>query len=136
MGRNSQPHRKVLETHRVLKCTQTHPLGNQHQKGPICLWLAAEVTESWQSGASSTVPSQTPPPLTASQCHHVLPHPGEHLRLSPLLCNRCTERKKKPMAHMKEQIKAPEKIQLSNKGIQPIKCTVQNTSNQDAHRIG
>ena len=25
----------VGETHRGLECTQTHPLGNQHQKGPI-----------------------------------------------------------------------------------------------------
>ena len=35
------------ETHKVLECTQTHPPGNQHQKGPICLWVAEEVTESW-----------------------------------------------------------------------------------------
>ena len=34
------------ETHRVPKCTQAHPPGNQHQKGPICLWVAEEVTES------------------------------------------------------------------------------------------
>ena len=27
---------------------KTHPPGNQHQKGPICLWVAGEVTESWQ----------------------------------------------------------------------------------------
>ena len=26
----------------------THPPGKQHQKGPICLWVAGEVTESWQ----------------------------------------------------------------------------------------
>ena len=37
----------VRETHRVLEHTQTHPLGNQHQKGPICLRVAGEVTESW-----------------------------------------------------------------------------------------
>ena len=36
------------KTHRVLKHTQTHPPGNQHQKGPICLWVAEEVTESRQ----------------------------------------------------------------------------------------
>ena len=38
---------------------------------------------------------------------------------------------------MKEQIKAPEKIQLSNEEIanQPIRFTVQNTGNQDVHRI-
>ena len=40
------------------------------------------------------------------------------------------------MAQMKEQIKAPGKIQLSEKESQPIRCTVQNTGNQDAHRIG
>ena len=32
------------ETHRVLECTQAHRHGNQHQKGPICLWVAGEVT--------------------------------------------------------------------------------------------
>ena len=43
-----------------------------------------------------------------------LPRPGEYLRLRPL-CNRCAKTKK--MAHMKEQIKAPEKIQLSEEEI-------------------
>ena len=39
------------------------------------------------------------------------------------------------MAQMKEQIKAPEKTQLSDKrDSQPIRYTVQNTGNQDAHR--
>ena len=38
---------------------------------------------------------------------------------------------------MKEQIKAPEKIQLSTEEIANlIRCTAQNTGNQDAHRIG
>ena len=36
------------ETHGVLEHIQTHPAGNQHQKGPICLWVVEEVTESWQ----------------------------------------------------------------------------------------
>ena len=36
------------ETHRVLECTQTHLPGNQHQKGPLCLWVAGEVTEDQQ----------------------------------------------------------------------------------------
>ena len=37
------------------------------------------------------------------------------------------------MAQMKEQIKAPEKTQLSDKrDSQPIRYTVQNTGNQDA----
>ena len=38
----------VGETHRVLERAQNHLPGNQHQKGPICLWVAEEVTESWQ----------------------------------------------------------------------------------------
>ena len=36
----------VGETQQVLECTQTHPPGNWHQKGPICLWIMGEVTES------------------------------------------------------------------------------------------
>ena len=42
--------------------------------------------------------------------------PGKYLRICPLLHNRCTETKKK-MAQVKEQIKAPEKIQLSDEEI-------------------
>ena len=36
----------VGETHIVLEHMQTHPPGNQHWKGPICLWVVEEVTES------------------------------------------------------------------------------------------
>ena len=36
----------IGETHRVLEHTQTLPPGNQHQKGPICLWVGEEITES------------------------------------------------------------------------------------------
>ena len=36
----------VGETHRVLECTQNSLRGNQHQKGPICLWVMEEVTEN------------------------------------------------------------------------------------------
>ena len=36
----------IEETYRVLECTEAHTLRNQHQKGPICLWVAGEVTES------------------------------------------------------------------------------------------
>ena len=31
----------------VLEHTQAHTPRNQHQKGPICLWVAGEMTESW-----------------------------------------------------------------------------------------
>ena len=36
----------MRETHRVLEHTQAHEPRNQHQKGPICLWVAGEVTKS------------------------------------------------------------------------------------------
>ena len=36
----------VGETHRVLEPTKTHPHGNQHKKGPICLWVEEKVTEN------------------------------------------------------------------------------------------
>ena len=36
------------ETHRVLECTQTLAPGSQYQTGPICLWVAGEVTENQQ----------------------------------------------------------------------------------------
>ena len=38
----------VGETHRDLECAQAHPLGNQHQKDPIWLWVAEGVTEIQQ----------------------------------------------------------------------------------------
>ena len=37
----------VGETHRLLERTQAHPPRNQDQQGPLCLWVAGEVTESW-----------------------------------------------------------------------------------------
>ena len=48
------------------------------------------------------------------QCE--LPHRGEYIRPRSLLHNRCTEGKKKN-GPKKEQIKAPEKIQLSDEEI-------------------
>ena len=44
--------------------------------------------------------------------------------------------RQKNMAQMKEQIKAPEKIQLSDGDNQPTRYRVQHTGNQDAHRNG
>ena len=36
----------VGENYRVLEHAETHPPGNQHQKGLICLWVVVDVTES------------------------------------------------------------------------------------------
>ena len=85
------------------------------------MWIVGEVTESQQK-ASGTGPSWTPPTHTASQCSNLVPHPGEYLRLCPLLHNRRTRDKKKKkekekMAQMKNQFKAPEKVKLSNEEI-------------------
>ena len=52
-----------------------------------------------------------------------MPHPGEYLRFCPLLHNRHPEIKRKKMAQMKEQIKAPEKIQLSEEDIANLSDT-------------
>ena len=49
--------------------------------------------KSAESQASVIVPSQTPP-LQMQQSG--LPHPGEYLRLHPLLCNRHTKQKNGP----------------------------------------
>ena len=52
----------VGETHRVLEHTQTHLPGNQHQKGPICLWVVGEVTESRQRAEQAALFSLGPLP--------------------------------------------------------------------------
>ena len=54
------------------------------------------------------------PTYSATAQQRGLPRPGEYLRPHPLLLNRQAETK---MAQMKEHIKAPEKIQLSDKEI-------------------
>ena len=97
-----------------------------------------EVTQSqWKAEQEALFPLG---PFPHTQRHNTakwVALPGEHLRLHPLLHNRCTETKKKNMAQMKEQIKAPEKIQLSDKrDSQHIRRRVQNTGDQDAHRDG
>ena len=55
----------VGETYRVLEGTQNHPLRNQHQKGPICLWVAGEVIQSQQKAEHCSL--LDPPTHTAPQ---------------------------------------------------------------------
>ena len=60
------------ETHRGLELTQTHQPRNQHQKGPIWLWVVGESDWNWaESRASATATSCTPPPHTVQQCSNV-----------------------------------------------------------------
>ena len=97
----------IGETHRVLERTQTLPPRNEHQKGPICLWVTREVTENWQRAEQMALfPFGPLPHIQRHKQPCGLPRPGEHLRLRPLLHNRHAETKKK--AQMNEQIKAPE----------------------------
>ena len=78
----------IGETHRVLECTQTHPPGNQHQRGPICLWVAGEVTENHQRVEQAPLfPLRLLPTYSNTTQQHGLPHPSEHLRYHPLLLN-------------------------------------------------
>ena len=56
----------VGETHRLRKCTQTHPLANPHLKGHKPLVGSEGSDRKWdKSEASSIVPSLTPPSQTA-----------------------------------------------------------------------
>ena len=106
----------VGETHRVLESTQTHPPRKQYQKGPICLWVVGEVTESQQRAEQTALlPLRPLPHIQRHKAASWVARPGEHLRLPPLLHNRYADTKN--MAQMKEQIKAPEKMQLKNKEI-------------------
>ena len=62
----------VGETHKVLESTQNHPPRDQHQKGPICLWVAGEVTKSQSRAKQAALfPLRT------------LPHIQRHNRASP-----------------------------------------------------
>ena len=113
-----------LETHRGLERTQAHRPGNQHQKGPLCLWVVGEVTESHQRVQQAPLFPQAPPPHTVSQHSDVLPRPGEHPRPHPLYVTGAPRWKEKKGPNQRtEIIQAPEKIQLSNEEIANLSDT-------------
>ena len=58
----------IGETHRVPESTQNHSPGNWHQKGPICLWEAGEVSEIWLSAKEAALFPLGP--LPHIQCHN------------------------------------------------------------------
>ena len=94
----------IRETHRVLEHTQTHPHRNQHQKSPICFWVAGEVTESRSRAQKVALFPLGPSPtysVTMQPCG--LPHPGEHLRFHPLLPTRPPEAKKNGLNERSDQ---------------------------------
>ena len=58
----------VGEAHRALEHKQVHPPRNQHLKGPICLWVEGEVTESQlRAEQVALFPLR---PLPHIQCHY------------------------------------------------------------------
>ena len=94
---HSLPGEFAGETHRVLECMQKHPPGNQHQKGPICLWAPQEVTENWQR--AKQVKWFSFRPLAKIQHSSGLPCPGEYQKFFLLLHDRhagTKEKKKSP----------------------------------------
>ena len=82
----------IGETHRVLECTQTHPPGNQHQKGLI---VAGKVTKSPPRAKQVALFLSDPSPTYSTTTGQGgLPLPGEYLRLHLLELNRHDETKK------------------------------------------
>ena len=57
----------VGETHRGLECAQAHPLGNQHQRGPVSLWVVEGVTKSRHRVEQAPLLPLGPSPGTVSQ---------------------------------------------------------------------
>ena len=74
----------IGQIHRGLEHAQAHPLRNQHQKGPLCLWVAEGVTEIWQRVEQAPLlPLGPSPTYSVTVQRPALPRPGEHLRLCP-----------------------------------------------------
>ena len=56
----------VGETNKGLEHAQAHPLGNQHQRGPIGLWVAEGVTEIQQRVEQAPLLPLDPSPMYSS----------------------------------------------------------------------
>ena len=113
-GRNSQSTGEFLgKTHRVLECTQTHLSRNQHQKGPICLWVVGEMTESWPRAEQVALfPLRPLPPKQHHNATKRVALPWQ-IPKAPPPYNITHALRQRNMVQMKEQIKTPEK-QLSD----------------------
>ena len=74
----------VGETHRGLECSRTGLLRNQHQRGPVSLWVAEGVTENQQRVEQAPMlPLGPSPTYSVTAQKPALPHPREDLRLRP-----------------------------------------------------
>ena len=83
------------------------------------MWVAEGVAEiRWRVEWEPLLLLGPSPTYSITVQQPVLSRPGEHLRLRPFTKQvRQDDKKKKKKAQMKEQIKAPEKIQLSDEEI-------------------
>ena len=126
----------VGETHVVLEQPQTHPPGFSTRRAQNACgqpWRELEAGRELSRPYCSLLdPSPT---YSATAQQRGLPHPGEYLRPHPLLLNRHSETKKSVPSGRTDQ-SSRKNTAKQQKGTHPIRCTVQNTGNQDANRIG
>ena len=65
------------ETHKGLGRAQAHLLGNQHQRGPIWLWVAEGVIEiRWRVEQAPLLPLGPSLTYSVTAQPQALPHPG------------------------------------------------------------
>ena len=123
----------VGETHRVLEHIQTYPPRESAPEGPNLLvrkWLKA-----CQEPSKCHCPLSEPSPTysaTTQPCG--LPHLGEYLRLHLLQHNRCTKANRYGPNERTNQNSKNRTEQWRDS--QLMRCRVQTTCNQDAHRNG
>ena len=137
-GRNSQPLRRDHWRDPLDPRTYTSPptWESATEGANLIVGSSDSYWKLAETGASGTVPSWTPPPHTASQHSKVgCPAQGEHLRLHPFLHNTQAETKKKNGPNERTDQSSRKNTTKWQRDSQPIRCTVQTTGNQDAHRI-
>ena len=123
----------------ILECTQAHPPRNQHQgstwKGTIHLWVVGEVTESGPRAEQAALFPLWP--LPHRQHHNAVTWvalPWWTSKAPPLTSTRHTKIKTWPK--WKNRPKLQKNTTKEQRDSQPTRCRIQNTGNQDAHRIG
>ena len=117
--RNSQPHRRVHWRHPQGPRACTSPsTGESAPEGPDL--IVGSGGSDWKpagSGESTIAPSRPLPHIQHDSPATSVTLPRWTTKAPPLYVTGMPRQKKKKMAQMKEQIKAPEKIQLSDEEI-------------------
>ena len=133
-GRNPQPHRRVCWRDPQGPWTYINPptWESAPERSNLLVgrekWLKA-CREPSKQHCSLSDPSPT---YSTTVQQHGLPYPGKHLRLHPLQCNRYIETKKYCPNERTDQNSKKRTKQWRDS--QSIRCRVQNTGNQDAHK--